>query len=85
MNTLGQVVLVVGLTIIGAIGYWVYREDQKAPKLMSALEWERVTGIQVGDYSAWDAERIPIEKPISRMEFIRLAAKSPSKHRDNIP
>lgn len=79
MNTLGQVVLVVGLTIIGAIGYWVYREDQKAPKLMSALEWERVTGIQVGDYSAWDAERIPIDKPIDEMRDRHLEETQPEK------
>lgn len=85
MNTLAQVVLVIGLTIIGAIAWWVYRKDQQEPTHRTALEWERITGIQVSDYAAWVKEGVSLVDPISREEFIRLSQASPSKHRDTIP
>ncbi len=85
MNTLGQVVIVIGLTIIGAIAYWVYRKDQQEPVRRTPLEWERITGIQITDYAAWTREGVSLVDPITRDEYIRLAKASPSKHRDKIP
>lgn len=84
MNTLSQVVLVIGLAIIGAIAWWVSRCDKQSPTHRTALEWERITGIQVSDYAAWVKEGVSLVDPISREEFIRLAQASPSKHRDTI-
>ena len=85
MNTLGKVVLVIGLTIIGAIAWWVYRKDQQEPVRRTPLEWERITGIQITDYAAWNDDGLLLSNPITREEYIRLAKASPSKHRDNIP
>lgn len=73
MNTLSQVVLVLGLAIIGAVAYWVYRKDQQEPPKRTPIEWERITGINIVSYDPWIREGRALSDPITRKEFIRLA------------
>lgn len=72
MNLLGQVVLVVGLSLIGAIAWWVYRKDQQVTIHRTAFEWERITGLRITSVAPWVKEGISVVDPISREHFIRL-------------
>lgn len=72
MNPLGHVVLVVGMSLIGLIAWWVYRKDQQVTIHRTAFEWERITGLRITSVAPWVKEGISVVDPISREHFIRL-------------
>lgn len=76
MNTLGQVALVIGLSVIGAVAYWVYRKDQEDPPKRTPLEWQHITGIDIVSYAPWINEGRSLWDPVTRKEFLRLATQT---------
>ena len=71
MNSLAYTILVLGLSFIGAVGYWVYRKDQTEQRTPD--EWAQAFGVEYYSVKAWKRENIPLTKRISRQEFERLS------------
>jgi len=85
MHPIAWAVLVGGLAVIAAAVIYVWRADRRdaQEERHTMLEWERITGIQVGVPTAWIDLGVDPEERISLRLFRNLAELSGCRHRPN--
>lgn len=86
MPPIAWAVLVVGLAVIAAAVIYVWRADRSdaQEELHTMLEWERITGIQVGVPTGWLVTGTDPEERITRERYMQLAQLGGCRHRRDI-